>query len=269
MYTIGQFSRICQVSAKALRHYEKIGLLLPARVDQENQYRYYSPEQIDAVKAITFMKDLGIPLKTVKQIIEQGNQPGEIELVLEEQRTALLEQLSTLNGRLVRLGWWKKSMEDRSMNDFTKYDIRLRDIPETLVFSERRILTSIHDELPVMLRALLDTLAATGAVCSGAPIMLYYDDFSKESFNPNKVDVEVAWPVADPQYANRTLPAVRVAALTYVGPYDGLESAYGAVIGWINENGYHIELPTREASLNDPSVTPPEQLVTEILIPVK
>lgn len=269
MYTIGQFSRICKISTKALRHYERIGLLLPDRVDQENQYRYYSPEQIDAVKAITFMKDLGIPLKTVKQIIEQGNLPGEIESVLEEQRAALLEQLSTLNGRLVRLGWWKKSMEDRDMNDFNNYDIRLRDVPETLVFSKRKTLVNIHEELPVILRDLLDTLSAAGAVCSGAPVMLYYDDFSKESFNPNKVDVEVAWPVADPHFSNRTLPAVRVAALTYVGPYDGLEAAYGAVIGWINQNGYQIDLPTREASLNDPSVTPPEQLVTEILIPVK
>lgn len=155
------------------------------------------------------------------------------------------------------------------MNDFNNYDIRLRDVPETLVFSKRKTLVNIHEELPVILRDLLDTLSAAGAVCSGAPVMLYYDDFSKESFNPNKVDVEVAWPVADPHFSNRTLPAVRVAALTYVGPYDGLEAAYGAVIGWINQNGYQIDLPTREASLNDPSVTPPEQLVTEILIPVK
>lgn len=34
MYTIGQFSRICQVSPKALRHYEKLGLLVPFRVDE-------------------------------------------------------------------------------------------------------------------------------------------------------------------------------------------------------------------------------------------
>jgi len=269
MYTIGQFSRICQVSAKALRHYEKIGLLMPIRVDQENQYRYYSPEQIDALKAITFMKDLGIPLRTVKQIIEQGNQPEEIEAALEEQRAQLLEQVSTLNGRLIRLGQWKKSMEAREMSDLNKYDIRLRDIPETLVFSQRKTLTRFHEELPVMLRTLLDDLAARGGICSGAPLMLYYDDFSQASFNPDKVDVEVAWPVADPNFANRTLPAVRAASLTYVGPYDGLESSYGAVMSWINDNGYQIDFPTREASLNDPSITPPEQLVTDIMIPVK
>lgn len=269
MYTIGQFSRICQISAKALRHYEKLGLLLPIRVDQENQYRYYSQEQIDAVKSITFMKDLGIPLKTVKQIIEQGNQPEAIEAVLEEQRAALLDQLSTLNGRLIRLAGWKKSMEAREMNDLSKYDIRLQDIPEILVFSQRKTLTRFHEELPVMLRTLLEDLAARGGICSGAPVILYYDDFTHSSFNPDKVDVEVAWPVADPDYANRTLPAVRAAGLTYVGPYDGLESAYGAVMSWINEQGYQVDFPTREASLNDPSVTPPEQLVTVITIPVK
>lgn len=269
MYTIGQFSRICEVSAKALRHYEKIGLLLPIRVDQDNQYRYYSQEQIDSVKVITFMKDLGIPLKTIKQIIERGNQLSEIESTLEEQRSALLDQVATLNGRLIRLGWWKKSMEVRGMNDLSKYDIRLRDVPETLVFSERQTLTHFHEELPVMMRSLLNDLAARGGVCAGAPLILYYDDFTKESFNPDKVDVEVAWPVADPNFANRTLPAIRAASMTYVGPYDGLESAYGAVMAWINENGYEVDFPTREASMNDPAVTPPEQLVTDIMIPVR
>lgn len=268
MYTIGQFSRICQVSPKALRHYEKLGLLLPFRVDENNQYRYYTREQLDAIKAIVFLKDLGIPLKTIKTIIAQGSHPEEIEAILEEHRVLLLGQLETLNHRLVKLGWWKKSMEAREMNDVKNYDIRLRDIPEVMIYSERRVLTDIHRELPQILRKLLDELEVKGVICAGAPIFLYYDNFNEGSFDPNKVDVEIGWPVNDAALATNKLPAVRAAGLTYVGPYDGLEDAYAAVFTWLNEQGCRGSFPTREISLNDPAVTPPDKLVTDILIPI-
>jgi DNA-binding transcriptional MerR regulator len=268
MYTIGQFSRICQISAKALRHYEKLGLLIPDRVDDYNQYRYYSPEQVDAVKAILFLKDLGIPLKTIKLIVEQGSQPEHIENALQEHRNSLLEQLDTLNQRLVRLSQWKRTMEARKMDELKNYDIRLQSVTETLVYSARKTLTDFHHELPQLIRGLLDELAAKGGVCAGAPIFLYYDNFYDESFDPQRVDVEVAWPVADANQANNKLPAVQAASYTYVGPYDGLEVAYGAMFSWLNENGYKACFPTREISINDPATTPPEQLVTQILIPV-
>ena len=42
MYTIGEFSKICQVSVKTLHHYDRIGLLTPFRVDSFTGYRYYT-----------------------------------------------------------------------------------------------------------------------------------------------------------------------------------------------------------------------------------
>ena len=41
MLTIGQMSKVCGVSVKTLRHYDKIGLLKPQRIDEINGYRYY------------------------------------------------------------------------------------------------------------------------------------------------------------------------------------------------------------------------------------
>lgn len=268
MYTIGQFARICKVSPKTLRHYEKLGLLIPQQVNRFNGYRYYGQEQVDSLRAILFLKDLGIPLKTIKVVLAGGSQPGEVITLLEKQRTVLLQELECLNQRLVKLSQWKNEMEANSMSDTNQYNIRLQDVRETLVYSSRRVLTDFFHELPQLFRSLLEELLAKDGVCAGAPILLYYDDFNQATFDPQKVDLEVAWPVADPSLANHTLPAVRVAACTYVGPYDGLEKAYGAVFTWINSNGYEAKFPTREIYLNDPAVTPPEQLVTEIQIPI-
>lgn len=47
MLSIGEFSKICQVSVKTLHHYDKLGLLVPAQVDVETGYRYYEAAQLD------------------------------------------------------------------------------------------------------------------------------------------------------------------------------------------------------------------------------
>ena len=47
MLSIGEFSKICQVSVKTLHYYDRIGLLRPVRVDAFTGYRYYSQEQME------------------------------------------------------------------------------------------------------------------------------------------------------------------------------------------------------------------------------
>ena len=45
MYTIAEFSRICKMSTRMLRHYDKEEILKPAYVNPVNGYRYYEQEQ--------------------------------------------------------------------------------------------------------------------------------------------------------------------------------------------------------------------------------
>ena len=46
MFRIGEFAQIAQVSGRQLRFYDQLGLLQPARVDQQTGYRYYSIRQL-------------------------------------------------------------------------------------------------------------------------------------------------------------------------------------------------------------------------------
>lgn len=69
MLSIGQFSRACHVSVKALRHYEKVGLLLPTRVDEWTGYRYYDEGLIDAMLLIQRLKRYGFSLVAIGEIL--------------------------------------------------------------------------------------------------------------------------------------------------------------------------------------------------------
>ena len=49
LYTIGEVSKICNVSRKALRFYDKIGIIRPDKISEENGYRFYSRETVRCV----------------------------------------------------------------------------------------------------------------------------------------------------------------------------------------------------------------------------
>jgi hypothetical protein len=59
VFKIGDFSRLSLVSVKALRYYDELGLLKPARVDEFTGYRYYSASQLTRLNRILAMKDMG------------------------------------------------------------------------------------------------------------------------------------------------------------------------------------------------------------------
>ncbi|MDO4280949.1 MAG: MerR family transcriptional regulator [Peptococcaceae bacterium] len=63
LLSIGEVCQIKGFSRKALRYYERIGILPPAHVDPANGYRYYSPEQLAILDLITICQLLDIPLK--------------------------------------------------------------------------------------------------------------------------------------------------------------------------------------------------------------
>ena len=56
MLSIGEFSKICQVSTKTLRYYAEIGLILPNEINYENGYRYYYIEQLETMLFIKRLK---------------------------------------------------------------------------------------------------------------------------------------------------------------------------------------------------------------------
>ncbi len=70
-YTIGEVSQICNVSKKALRYYDKIGLISSERTSRNN-YRYYSNESLLAVPVIKYYKQMGFKLDEMREFIE-GN----------------------------------------------------------------------------------------------------------------------------------------------------------------------------------------------------
>ena len=67
----------------------------------------------------------------------------------------------------------------------------------------------------------------------------------------------------------KKVEAAEVAATMHKGPYDQVGTTYGALAGWVAENGYEIVGPSEEVYLSDPGKTAPDELLTEVRFPVK
>lgn len=68
MLRIGEFAKENNITIRALHHYEKLGLITPAKVDDLTGYRYYSVSQKEEVAAILFLKSLGFSLSEIQEI---------------------------------------------------------------------------------------------------------------------------------------------------------------------------------------------------------
>lgn len=71
--SIGKVSKQKNVSIKSLRYYDQIGILKPAFVNTETNYRYYTPDQLYLLDAITVCIKLGIPLKDLNRYVEHDS----------------------------------------------------------------------------------------------------------------------------------------------------------------------------------------------------
>ncbi len=71
--SIGKVSKLKNVSIKSLRYYDQIGILKPAFINTETNYRYYTKEQLYLLDAITVCIKLGIPLKNLNDYVEHGS----------------------------------------------------------------------------------------------------------------------------------------------------------------------------------------------------
>jgi Predicted transcriptional regulators len=93
--SIGDFSKLSSIARKNLIYYDDIGILKPVFV-KENGYRYYSYNQLDEVTIIMALKDLGIPLKEIKNYMENVSPDNFIDLI-SIQKQKILEELNRLN----------------------------------------------------------------------------------------------------------------------------------------------------------------------------
>lgn len=92
---ISEFAKVTGITRRNLLFYDKIGLLSPALMNQDNNYRYYTYQQIDTANVITVMRETGMSLKEIKEYLSSRSPARLIEL-LEQQKEIVQKKVQTL-----------------------------------------------------------------------------------------------------------------------------------------------------------------------------
>ena len=98
LLTVNEFSQLSGIEKTTLRYYDEIGLFSPAKRNSENNYRYYSPEQLIALNFITVFSELNIPLKTISAV-EKERTPETVFEFLKQQEKQMDMEMKRLRER--------------------------------------------------------------------------------------------------------------------------------------------------------------------------
>lgn len=72
-FSIGEAAEQVHMTAETLRHYDRIGLVKPSKVDPHTKYRYYNEEDIVRLNTIHALQQMDLPLQEIKRVLAYDN----------------------------------------------------------------------------------------------------------------------------------------------------------------------------------------------------
>ena len=93
LMSIGQFGRATSLTVKALRLYDRKGILIPAHIDAESGYRYYQPYQMEDARLIRGLRNLDMPLDQIAVILSD---PAQLDASVRAHIRRLEARLATI-----------------------------------------------------------------------------------------------------------------------------------------------------------------------------
>ena len=271
---IGTFSRITQLSQKALRLYDERGLLVPVARDICTGYRYYTVAQAERGIHIGHLLRLGFDLGEVEVILaarEQGD-AGAIRDLFARRLAATEQEI----GRLHAIAEILRTQDP--LNGGFRMSVTepvIKEVPALRALA-RREKGVYHETIPGLIEDLFTFVFPVDgrqpAAKMAGPIMYICHD---DEYRETDADIEMAIPitgsvnVAGSRVEIRTLPGGRFVSVLYTGPYPGVGKAYERLFAYMGEHRLSPAGPSRELYLNNPHGVPEAELLTEVQFPVQ
>ena len=263
MFKIGEFSKLSMLTVKALRFYEKEGLLIPAHVDKWSGYRFYEASQLDIAATLKARRQLDFSLDEIKAHL--NGVP--LQEALSAKKAELQQRRNDISTRISIINYL---MEESEM----KYQAVMKEIDECIVYSEERVLDKYSDVSGLVLESAEECIRLNPGIECTKPdygFCEYLDGEHKESNMRVRYSQAVTkMGVGNERIQFRVLPATRAICIYHKGAYDRLGEAYAYIYRYAMENGYRVAGFHRECYIdgiwNKENVA---DWLTEIQLPIE
>lgn len=266
MLSIGEFSKVTQLSVKTLRLYDEKGLLPPAYVSEETGYRFYDAKSVERARVISVLRELDFSLSDIGQFLATS-EDSDIVSMLEKQRDLVTQKLTRYAEIQRALEAHIQQHREALMADAGTQQVEVKELGELLVAGIRG--KGTYDASKERFGALG---RAVGRHIAGPAMNLFFDTEYKEA----DADFETCFPIRRAVEAKgvtvRTLPGGRFATLKHVGPYSALGPSYQRLFEFVRGQGLKPGVPSREVYLKGPGMIfkgNPKKYVTELQVPIE
>jgi len=274
MFKIGEFAKLSGVTVKTLRHYDALGLLKPARVDEESGYRYYSSEQLLTIRRIAGFKEQGLTLEMMRPLLAGPASSAQAErtLLLKRQELELQiqdaqRQIAEIDERLLRIERHSAVQEEGKFS--------FRSVGPVLVASIRESLPK--GQLCLLLDELKQYVRSHGEEQDRELTVVWH---SRSNCDEEPSDIEVAVPVSrlipnSRRVTIHQMPGMEEAA-SYIhrcDPYTNHCTGMEALRTWMANEGQVYrpieKQPVREIYLTADKDIYGQQRMAELIVPVE
>jgi len=268
MYSISQFSSASGIPVRTLRFYHELGLLVPAAVDPQTNYRSYDERNLELANIIVTLRGLEFSLEEIREILINCRDDVDILANLERQRSALDTKLQHYKRVVAEIDKLIHTQHQARQEEkiHSQQQVAEREVMPMTVAGIR--IKGWYSECGPAFAKLGKKL---GRYITDKPLCLFYDGEYREG----DANFEACFPVRNPVQVDgiavHELPAQRCVTLIHRGPYNELRKSYARALKYATEHNYTIALPTREVYLKGPGMIfrgNPQKYLTEIQLPI-
>lgn len=233
-FSVGEISKLTNVPIQTLRYYDKMGLLKPAYINKQNNYRYYSVNQFIKIDLLKQCKLMGLSLKEIEKLLKKEITEDSMIKIIQQQRDVLdkkIEELQAVKSYIEFLDFRiKESKEVEKTEIFIKenderllkrYNCKMGSVKEIELNLRKVLLEAEKDNWmlnsEIVFEASIDKLRSEERVIYTA-IMLY--KHTKE--------------LGD--YESIILPKGKYLTMYYDDGYNNNLKYYKKMLNYINEN---------------------------------
>lgn len=267
-YNIGKVEKICGITKKTLRFYDKIGLLSPSEIAENNGYRYYNKASLYLIAIIKSYKQSGFKLEDIKKLIYKENF-NDIENNFRDKICELKNEEKKILQKIVTLEeWYSLIREARIILNNNLTDITIKFYKEQeMIYQEQDF---DYDYMSSVVNIeFMNYIEKLEEKVTGAIVLEFSSFFEKMNGKSKKVKILQKSLLTGFNNETKVFFGGAYISCYHIGAYSDIDKTYSKLRKWIEIRGYKIEEGCYERYVLDYWVTKDEQrFVTEILIKI-
>lgn len=268
LFSIGDVSKIFHLSPGSLRHYEKLGILIPEYTDPNTGYRYYNAGQFEILNTVRYLRALDMPLPQIADFFKNRD----IDVIEEKLRI----QKKTVIQKKKELENIEKKIDNRLFQISDAKNSTLDLIVESVCPSTRLI--RLNGSLSLMSRDEIETSVGVLSEYENEPVVFLGKvgfGISPERLAEKRYDkYDYIFLVLEDEDNHsgkaEIMPESLSVSLRFKGSHSEAAAQYTRLAEYMKNHNLEIAGFSREITLIDYGITnDPDKFVTEITIPVK